>query len=77
MKEKILTISLIISSLTGCERHNEPTSCLDCVGFTFEQTYLKYFQDDEVYFIKDYRRMLFFRSKNIGWLCNRKHKLWM
>jgi len=57
-KTATLLVSLIgvFSILTGCEielNHlRAPVECADCVGFTFEQNYLKHFQNDEIYYIK-------------------------
>jgi len=53
MKTKILSILLIsILSLfiTGCER--EPEMCISFAEFSFKQTYLRHFQNDDVFLIK-------------------------
>ena len=51
MKPKIVFLSLIclLLMLTGCV---EPDICADCVPFTFKQTYLTNFKNDEIFFIK-------------------------
>jgi hypothetical protein len=55
MKTKKLNIAVPISILlfiAGCESDHDFTSCADCETSTFKQTYLRYFQDDEVFLIK-------------------------
>ena len=50
MKKKIfntLLVSILLINL-GCK----PEVCADCVPFTFKETYLKYFQDDDFFLIK-------------------------
>ena len=48
-------IAALISALliiSGCTKLQEPVSCIDIVIFSFKHTYLRYFHDEESYFIK-------------------------
>jgi len=45
----VLLISILLV-IAGCS--SEPVLCADCIPFTFKQTFLKKFQDNDIFFIK-------------------------
>lgn len=55
MKNKFLYIVSLLNILlifAGCNRYDEPASCLECAGFPFIQTHLINLQDDGVFLFK-------------------------
>ena len=53
--KRVLVFTLLIGiflTIAGCSKKEEPVLCVDFLTFPFKQTYLRYFQDEEIYFIK-------------------------
>ena len=48
----VMLLTGILSILAACSKSEEPNTCIDFATFSFKQTYLRYFQDEDIFFIK-------------------------